>query len=108
MKLSELNSEFLNSGGEGSLSQDENGDLVPAPLRVGVGVWMECPCGGCGIGLFIPFERPLDGGPPTHKKAWARTGDTLDTLTLRPSVLRKGNDSCGWHGWITNGEAVSC
>lgn len=34
---------------------------------------------------------------------WEVSGDSLDNLTLNPSVWIK--DGCGWHGWIKNGDA---
>lgn len=44
---------------------------------------------------------------------WTLAGDTIDTLSLHPSVdLSKINDKhpahpgrCYWHGWVANGEA---
>lgn len=58
------------------------------------------------IGVW--FANPVDGGPPASADAlpaprWQRTGDTIETLTLTPSVdAQPGNPSC-WHGFITNG-----
>jgi len=106
MKLAELNAYFVDAGGEGVFSADGS----PAPKRRGVGVIMNCPCGTHGEDnqLYVPFEAPLDGGPCIERKGWKRTGDTIDTLTLSPSVLRSDPDGCRWHGWIRNGEAISC
>jgi len=58
-------------------------------------------CSRRGVGILDP---PLDGGPPVDgpKHVWTRTGDTFETLTLRPSILRM--DGCRWHGFVTNGE----
>lgn len=88
--------------------RDKNACFVDVTIngvtRTGVGVQLECPC-GCDNGLWVPFAEPLDGGPPVER-GWSRTGDTIDTLTLSPSVLRVGG--CGWHGWIRDGQAVSC
>jgi len=46
--------------------------------------------------------------------SWDRQGESFDTLTLRPSILRlKWKDragrehGCGWHGFITNGVVTS-
>jgi len=62
--------------------------------------------------IAVPFENPLDGGPkgegqgyPVACHWWVRTGDTIETLSLSPSVNAKG--AAGWHGWIRNGEAVN-
>lgn len=74
----------------------------------GVGVRLACPCGNSDPDhdLYVPFSVALDGSPGSHgEKGWTRTGDTIDTLTLVPSVRRIGG--CDWHGWIRNGEAVS-
>lgn len=80
--------------------------------RAGVGIEFSCPCGKCGIDCYIPFENPLDGGPPYDKRPnlphWKRTGDTFETLTLSPSILRSvAKGGCGWHGWIRNGEVLT-
>lgn len=55
-----------------------NADGSQAEKREGVGVIMDCPF-----------------------------GDTIETLSLSPSILRKGDDSCGWHGFIRNGSIVN-
>jgi hypothetical protein len=63
--------------------------------------------------LCVLFANPPDGGPPepagttlcgdNEGRRWTRTGDTLDTLTLSPSV---DCSKCGhWHGFVANGEA---
>lgn len=38
---------------------------------------------------------------------WNRTGNTIETLTLSPSIDASGQDHVthkGWHGHVTNGE----
>jgi hypothetical protein len=35
------------------------------------------------------------------------SGTTMNDLTLQPSILLSG-PGCGWHGFITNGEATTC
>ena len=35
---------------------------------------------------------------------WNVSGTGFDDLTVTPSILLQGG--CGWHGWITNGEAT--
>ena len=90
MKLTELQAEFVSSGD-----------------RRGVGVALDCPCGSEACNkIYVPFDRPLDGSAPDPGATWQRTGDTIETLTLRPSVLRLSD--CRWHGFVTNGEAVAC
>lgn len=74
--------------------------------RQGMGIIFDCPCGKCDESrkLAIPFKNPLDGGPPEeNERGWTRTGDTIETLSLTPSILRM--EGCKWHGFITNGEA---
>ncbi len=101
MRLVELNPQFVQSGGEGI----SNADGSPVPARPGVGLTFDCPC-GCNERCYTPFANPFDGGPPVepNRPCWHRTGETFDTMTLTPSILRVGG--CGWHGFITNGEAV--
>ena len=82
--------------------------------RQGLGILFECPVhpgGACMTGA--PFANPLDGGPPRPQPngcAWQRTGTTIDTLTLSPSIdgsHHKGPDGTPcWHGHVTNGEIV--
>lgn len=84
MRLSELHAKFVT---DGSLQR--------------VGVTMDCPC-GCEAPLYVPFADPTVGCN------WARTGDTIEMLTLNPSVNRVGGCAGKWHGWIRDGEAVSC
>ena len=104
MKLTDLNPQFLGAGGDGI----SNADGSPAPERHGIGVMLECPCGAPDSPLFVPFANPLDGGPQHGPQGWKRTGDTFETLTLTPSILRTGSlCECKWHGYITNGEIIT-
>ena len=73
--------------------------------RHGTGLACNCPC-GCDNGLYVPFANPLDGGLQVGPQGWQRTGDTFETLTLTPSIFRRGEGSCGWHGFIRAGEVV--
>lgn len=108
MKLIELNPQWMGSGGEGVSQLDPTtGTYVPAPRHEGVGVLLDCPCGNRDEShqLYVPFDVALDGSTSTER-GWHRVGDTFDTLTLTPSIRRIGG--CGWHGFITNGEVISC
>lgn len=104
MRLVELHPRWVGAGGDGISDRDGN----PAPLRKGVGVMFDCPCGAghedprC----YVPFLNPLDGGPALEleRPNWTRTGETFETLTLAPSVHRIG--ACGWHGFIVDGNCV--
>lgn len=102
MKLTDLDPSWVGAGGEGV--RDKDGQ--PVPRRKGVGITFDCPC-GCTRGRYVPFTNPLDGGPPYNDghATWQRTGDTFETLTLTPSIQMIGE--CGWHGFITDGEARS-
>ena len=135
MRLTSLNPRFMNAGGEGVSQKTDrlcricNGENAgecrachgsgfeyePAPLRTGVGVIFQCPCGNHDEDheLYAPFANPLDGGPASNpggwngSGGWQRTGDTFDALTLSPSILRaKARGGCGWHGFVTNGEVT--
>lgn len=110
MRLVDLNPRFLSAGGEGIYHRDPStGALVPAPRREGVGIMFDCPC-GCPNPCYVPFRNPVDGGEPLESgnPRWDRTGDTFETLTLSPSILRSLPHGCGWHGWIRNGEIIQC
>lgn len=102
-KLVDLNPAFYMAGGEGVTDKDGN----PIPERHGIGIVFDCPC-GCSEIVGLPFRNPLDGGPvhSPNQASWQRTGDTFETLTLTPSILRMGG--CGWHGFLTNGEFKAC
>lgn len=83
---------------------DSHGHLVR-----GVGVLMDCPCGAdpADHRLCVPFTVAVDGQPwGRNTRCWERTGDTIDTLTLSPSV--QAATSCQWHGWIRDGAAIPC
>lgn len=80
------------------------------------GIMFDCPClqPDCAWGgkIAIGFKNPLDGGEPLHwagkdvkpETLWQRTGDTIETLTLSPSIHCVGH----WHGWLKNGVLTSC
>lgn len=107
MKLTELNPCWVSAGGEGVRDKDGN----PVPEREGIGLGFDCPC-GCGEHVFVAFANPMDGRSPhvshppgQRQPTWQRAGETFETLTLTPSILRnQSKGGCGWHGFITNGE----
>ena len=110
MELIDLNPEWVGAGGEGVY----NADMTPAEERHGVGISFDCPC-GCDNRLFVTIDPPMDGKGiwDNNRYSWKRTGDNFENLTLNPSIKRmdiKNKDgeiihkSCGWHGFITNGE----
>jgi hypothetical protein len=71
---------------------------------------------GTGQRLAVLFNPPIDrdniavlwGGntPEFHQgeKKWKRTGDTMDTLTLEPSLDFSAHGE--WHGFVKNGEVT--
>lgn len=104
MKLTELNPVFPFNGGEGITRCDTG---APVPRTEGVGVIFDCPCGNDDEAhrCYVPFSNPIGPGPHVPDKGWQRTGETFETLTLTPSILRIGE--CAWHGFITNGEVIT-
>jgi len=58
----------------------------------------------------VTFEgRGVESHQGAHNKAgqptrWSVSGTSLKNLTIAPSILIE--DSCGWHGFITNGEVT--
>lgn len=109
MRLADLDPHWVGAGGEGVYSRAPDGTLVPAPERHGVGLSFDCPCGKCGQRCYVDFENPIDGGAPMPdpRPRWNRSGDTFETLTLTPSILRNtGKGGCGWHGFVRSGEIV--
>lgn len=95
MKLTELEPHWIGIYGE-----DSAGNHIAK--RTKLGVTFRCPDAGCDQRLGVLFANPPDGLPSLPGRAWQRTGDTFDTLTLTPSV---DVSACGhWHGFITNGD----
>jgi hypothetical protein len=37
---------------------------------------------------------------------WQASGTNLDDLTLKPSIWEKDDKYCGWHGFVTAGDAT--
>lgn len=82
--------------------------------RVGVKfICQSCPQIEGAPTLAVLFSNPPDDGPPAapdpqqlgdnEGRRWQREGDTLETLSLSPSV---DCSKCGhWHGIVAHGEA---
>jgi hypothetical protein len=112
VKLAELDASFLGEGGCGISSADGS----PVPRREGVGVHFDCPCRNPDCApVFVAFANPLDGGLALEgRNVWNRSGSTIESLTLMPSIQRvvlyreDGTAvNCAWHGFITNGEVIT-
>lgn len=81
-----------------------------------VGLLFDCPtCTRqadpvCGGRVFVFLDPPLDPGPSlgVGDRAWKRTGDTFETLSLSPSILTRvaADGSEHWHGHVTNGQVT--
>lgn len=64
-------------------------------------------------GVRVYFEgSPVPSHIGTNNKGetvrWSVQGTGLGDLTLRPSILEQDEgsvDPCGWHGYVTNGQA---
>lgn len=111
MLLRDLDAKFL---GERS----DQGMKILDSVEGAQGVMFQCPL--CAEGkerapdggfmgahvVVIWFANPRGVEPsPYGDKGWQMTGTGLDDLTLSPSILLRGGDSCGWHGWVQNGDA---
>lgn len=57
-----------------------------------------CPC-GCSDVCSVPIDPSFD------KQAWNFNGNYVQP-TLTPSILRLSG--CKWHGFLTNGEWITC
>lgn len=62
------------------------------------GIAFICPC-GCARESYLPARGQ------GHTQEWDWDGNR-DAPTLRPSVHQVGG--CQWHGWLRNGEWMSC
>lgn len=103
IKLTDLNPRFYSIGGEG-VTNSKTGE--PLPELKGMGITFDCPCGKCGERPGIPFTNPISGGKDQSGVTWKRTGETIEDLSLTPSIRRMGG--CKWHGFLTDGIFVEC
>jgi hypothetical protein len=124
MKLTDCDASFY---GETALAPGVNGLPNGRKERRGLGVTFWCPlCVKANLPehrramLPVAFAQTLDGGPPQegwrtasgemrHRNHWQRTGETLETLTLSPSIDASGqkhDHGPGWHGHVVNGQCV--
>jgi hypothetical protein len=76
------------------------------------GVMFACPkcfaANGGLVGTHYVLCWFRDRGVPDEMKPnpgrWAVSGSGYHDLTLSPSILL--HSDCGWHGWVTNGQAT--
>jgi len=84
--------------------------------RQGMGIGFNCPIHR-NHRLVVFFSNPIDGGQPCKSVQflWGRTGETFETLTLKPSIDASSNavqfgdgmiQTPCWHGFVTNGEVT--
>lgn len=100
MKLTDLEAQFhrltLNDGIE---YVDELADAQ--------GVMFLCPLGHDHMVDVLFRNRGVPDAATPGPGRWDVSGANLSDLTLSPSVHLPGV-GCGWHGWIRNGEVISC
>jgi hypothetical protein len=91
VKLTDLNPKFWR---DPAMADDEEPTLQTTALLT-----FDCPRCGPEHRVNVPLK-------PKHSGGWDREGDTLETVTLRPSI--QVVDGCRWHGFVTNGEITTC
>lgn len=105
-RLTELEPYFVRAGVDGAIS------YVDSPLEA-QGILFLCPkCfvenkGPVGTHCVLVWFRDR-GVPPEFQPTprWVVSGTGMSDLTTSPSIhIRTG---CGYHGFLTNGEATSC
>lgn len=57
-----------------------------------------CPACGNGHSVHFPFDEKDNG------RGWAVSGDSIETLTISPSIDATSEGLCKFHGFITNGD----
>lgn len=96
VKLLDLDATFVRHTG--------NGDFQELPTRAGAnGVMFDCP--KCQRHSVLVWDRTVPAGIGPGPGRWDFSGDTLDTLTLSPSVNLEPHGCC-WHGWVRDGDAA--
>lgn len=109
MKLAELEPKWITDAKAGGWRVGRATGVADAQ-----GLQMLCPkCfaengGGRGThSVIVPFaDRGLPADFMPQMPRWAATGTGLEDLSTTPSILLIGG--CGWHGFITNGEIITC
>lgn len=103
MKLSELEANLVCTSTGHSFSYVTDGGGANGVLFKCPGCWAKNG-GSAGTHMILVwFANPIGGAPVASSEwlpapRWQRTGETLETLTLHPSV-----DAKCWHGWVRQG-----
>lgn len=77
------------------------------------GVMLNCPGEGCEHPIVLWFANPLDARIPpapviyTPHRRFYRSGDSLDTLSLTPTIRLLAEDECGFEGYVVDGTVVA-
>jgi hypothetical protein len=125
MKLSECRPRFWTAGPDGrhGLGISFDCPLCVREGRPSIRGQGPFPKDGAKYAATLPcrFANPIDGGAPlppdkdptTGKEIpcafWQRTGETIETISLHPSINAEGQDHGthkGWHGHVKNGEII--
>lgn len=99
---------------------DLDAGFVSSSPGTSTGLQFLCP--GCKRErIVVPFSPTIGPGPVdaslnARGVVWQRSGDTVETITLTPSIDSKHvnfNDDpphhpveCHWHGWVRDGAVV--
>lgn len=54
-----------------------------------------------GHSILVPFHK--NGLTKDIKYVWRKTGDSIENITLAPSIDCTGSESCKFHGFVQNG-----
>ena len=67
------------------------------------------PVGAHSVRVFFdgsPVPPHLGQGSDGGATRWKASGSSLEDLTLTPSIQEIDDGLCGWHGFVTNGNAA--
>lgn len=123
MRLTDLDARLF-----GRVDANNGVKYMQDELRGAQGVLFQCP--KCAIGkergeedgrrfvrgahyIAVCFSNPI-GAPVApqefdHNPRWTMSGTSIDDLTLSPSInldVPENAGGCGWHGFVTNGDAA--
>jgi hypothetical protein len=97
MKLTDLDATFIKLKSDSSFQRIDS-------IAEAQGILFVCP--KCQSHSVICWFQ----GVPDHvfpkPGRWTPGGTGLEDLTLKPSVFLNSGSGCGWHGFVTNGDAA--